>query len=120
VAAEAPDDLLVAGGSESPVSGNVRGRGAQPSGCTERVARSTASQPALLKITVRNGSLWSCAARWAAVGAPKMYAPSPTVAMTVFSGAPSFAPSAAPRAQPSPPECGDPKRCPGPTGGRGA
>ena len=58
--------------------------------------------------------MWSCAARWAAVGAPKMYAPSPTVAMTVFSGAPSFAPSAAPRPQPSPPEWGEPKQVPGP------
>src|SRR5262249_8621083 len=42
-------------------------------------------------------------------GAPKMYAPSPTVQMTVWSGFASLAPRAAPTPQPRPPDEGEPK-----------
>ena len=79
---------------------------AQPSRAWVCTARLTAFQVRLLKMTKSAGKLYARDTKWAAVGAPKMYAPSPTQQMTVLSGAASLAPSAAPRPQPSPPDDG--------------
>src|SRR5262249_55477912 len=86
---------------------------AQPSGACAVTARLTALHARLLNTIQSTGASYARATQWAAVGAPKMYAPSPTVQITVWSGFASFAPSAAPTPQPRPPDDGDPKYVPG-------
>src|SRR5262244_1991438 len=67
---------------------------AQPSGACDVTARLTAFHARLLNTIQSTGASYARATQWAAVGAPKMYAPAPTP-------------------QPRPPEDGEPKYVPG-------
>ena len=82
---------------------------ARPSGYRLSTEPFTASQRWLLKMTVRSGRRCARSTNWQDTGSLKKYAPSPTVAMTVWSGRASSSPSAAPRPKPRPLEWGEPK-----------
>src|SRR5262249_1325639 len=86
---------------------------AHPSGACDVTARLTAFHARLLKTIHNTGTSYARATQCAAVGAPKMYAPAPTVQIPGGSGFGSLAPSAAPTPQPRPPDDGEPKYVPG-------